>query len=290
MFSRFTEKHGRPGQEFFLHLGLHKTATTALQEFLQKNLTNLLHHDVRYIPLQRMRADVTPLLSTVDKAKRTKLFSLLESFPNKRILLSDENILGTPGDILSGALYPYARNRVETFCEEAGDRPVTLFLTLREPGAFLTSMYCEFIRHNEFLTFAEYISSFDVDGFSYAHVFRWLGKLPKNTRVHVIPFESSLGGGPDVIMRRIVHELVGQDSRVDFSLFPNKKSRSSFSLEEMELASDIARRAGPRMAQVFLNALDARDKRFGDTRFSPLPPALSELLQARYAEELAAWA
>lgn len=289
MFSRSTEKTGRSDQEYFLHLGLHKTATTALQEFLQKNSANLLHHDVRFIPLQRMRADVTPLLATVDKARRSKLFALLESFPNKRILLSDENILGNPGDIMSGALYPFARNRVETFCEEAGSRPVHLFLTLREPGAFLTSMYCEFIRHNEFLPFEEYIAQFDVDGFSYAQVFRWLKRLPKNARVHVIPFESSLNGGPAVIMRRIVEEVAGPDSRVDFNLFPNKKSRSSFSLEEMELATDIAKRAGARMAQVFINALEARDKRFGDAKFSPLPPSLAEKLQARYAEELAAF-
>lgn len=281
-------KSAQVEQEYYLHLGLHKTATTALQEFLQKNSAKLLAKDVRYIPLQRMRADITPLFCSTDSAKRKKLFEQLAVFPNKKILLSDENILGNPSDIASGVLYPYAKNRVETFCEEARNCPVTIFLTLREPAAFLTSMYCEYVRHQNFIPFEEYVAAFDVEGFSYVKIFRWLKRLPGNTRVIILPFEDSHNGGVSVIAKRIVEEVAGTSSGVDFDLFPKAKSRSSYSQEEVDLGATIANQAGGKMAQVFLNSLDARNQRFGKTRFSPLGPEAVAKLESRYAEELAA--
>ncbi len=275
-------------QQYFIHLGLHKTATTALQSFLQKVSSTLLAHDVRYIPLQRMRAEITPLFCSSDKARRRRLMDQLETFPNHNVLLSDENILGSPADIASGVLYPYARNRVESFCEEADGRPVTVFVTLREPAAFITSMYCEYIRHQEFIPFDEYVAPFDVGGFSYAKAFRWLKRLPGNARAIVMPFETSSGGGVEAIARRIIEEVAGRDFPVDFDLFPKAKSRSSYSQEEIDLAAVIADRAGGKMAQVFLNALDARNQRFGQTRFFPISADLTAKLESRYAEELAA--
>jgi hypothetical protein len=287
MMTMLKNKTGKVAQHYYLHLGLHKTATTALQSFMQQNSAILLGHDVRYVQLQRMRAELTPLFCSSDTGRRRKLFDLLETLPNGKILLSDENILGSPSDIVNGALYPFAKNRVETFCEEAGARPVTLFLTLREPGAFLTSLYCEYVRHNEFITFGEYVAPFDVEGFSYGKIFRWLKRMPKNARVVILPFESSLGDGVGGIARRIIEEVAGKDSRVDFDLFPKAKSRSSYSQEEIDLAATIAGKAGGKMAQVFLNALDARDRRFGSLKFSPIDAGLVEELAARYREELA---
>lgn len=278
---------GKKEQQYFIHLGLHKTATTALQSFLHKNAAALLTHDVRYIPLQRMRAEITPLFCSAEKSKRRRLMEQLEAFPNRRVLLSEENILGSPADIASGVLYPYAKNRVETFCEEAGNCPVTVFVTLREPASFFTSMYCEYIRHQDFIPFDEYVAPFDVSGFSYAKTFRWLKRLPGNARAIVMPFETSLGGGVEAIASRIIDEVAGPDSRVDISLFPKAKSRSSYSREEIDLATTIASKAGGKMAQVFLNALDSRNHRFGETGFAPISPDLCAQLKQRYVDELA---
>jgi hypothetical protein len=261
MFSRSSDTHSAAKRQYFIHLGQHKTATTALQDFLQKNTQKLLANDVRYIPLQRMRAEVTPLICHADKEKRDRLFGLLGRFPNGKILLSDENILGSPADIATGALYPFAENRILSFCDGANKSPVTLFLTLRSPSAFITSMYCEYIRHNEFVPFDEYIT----------------------------PFELSAGGGLEAIVSRMAEAICVPVAVLDFALFPKEKSRSSYAMEEIDLAAEIARRACPRMAQVFLNALDARDKRFGTTKLSPLPRDLEDHLQQRYIRDLAAF-
>ncbi|MES2982337.1 MAG: hypothetical protein V4727_08485 [Verrucomicrobiota bacterium] len=273
-------------QQFFLHLGLHKTATTATQNFLKINSGNLLTNDVRYIPLYKMRNDLTPLIGSLRAQKRKMLFNLLESFPNKKIILSDENILGGTGEIKEGDLYHYGKNRVLSFCEEAGKRPVTLFITLREPAAFISSMYCEYLRHSSFISFEEYIANFDLENFSYAHVFSWLKNLPKNTRAIVIPYEAPSEGIMLATAARILKETVGVHAMSSFSPFPEKKSRSSFTQEELDLAATIATQANGKIAQSYLNNLDAQDQRFGTKKFAPFDSSLVQRLNERYQHEL----
>jgi hypothetical protein len=277
-------------QSFVLHLGLHKTATTALQDFLMGQSKALLAAGVRYIPLGRMRSDVTPLLTSLEDGKRFRLASFLEAINKPCVLLSDENIIGTPGDIMEGSLYPYARNRVESFCDEQQGRSITLVLTLRDPHAFFASLYSEYLRHNAFVSFSEYFAGFNIEDFSFLEIFGWLAELPPHISVRVIPFEAAHGGGVENIARAIVEAACGQDHQVDFAAFPKVKSRSSFTVEELEIAADIAKTADPRTAQHFLNMLDGRSQRFGTTRFEPLSAELARELSSRYEADLAAFA
>jgi hypothetical protein len=273
-------------RKIIVHLGLHKTATTSLQQFLQANNPRFLQHGARYIPLQRMRTDVTPLFWSFEKPKRAKLTTFLQGMEHQTVLLSDENIIGSPGELPQGGLYSYARNRIQTFCEDMKDTEITIFLTLREPPLFLTSMYSEYLRHNEFIPFEEFIAGYNVPAFSYWKTFGWLHKLPPNTSTRIIPFEIDRGGGVVRIAREIVEAACGPESGIDTATFPTQRSRSSYTTEEIELAADIARRAEPKMSQIFLNALDARDKRFGTTRFEPLPADLVTDLVERYDSDL----
>lgn len=270
-----------------LHLGIHKTATTSLQDFLTAQTGKLLQRGARYVPLQRMRTDVTPLLWAVDRGRRARLVSFIDEVSQETVVFSDENIIGVPGELTTGDLYPYARNRIESFCEEMAGRRVTLFLTLREPHLFLISMYSEFLRHNEFVTFDQFLENFDIPAFSYRKAFRWLLGLPAHVTVRVIPFEKDAGGGVLHIAGEIVNAACGGDaSHIDINSFPAQKSRSAYSTEELGLAAEIARRADPRTTQFFLNLLDHRDKRFGQTRFTPIDPATVELLKTRYRADL----
>lgn len=277
-------------KKIIIHLGLHKTATTSLQEFLQANTGKFLQRGVRYIPLQRMRTDVTPLFWAVDKGRRTKLAEFLDAIEQETVLLSDENIIGVPGELSQGGLYIYASNRIRTFCEDMKDSRITLFLTLREPHLFLTSMYSEYLRHNDFVTFEQFLAGFDIPGFSFGKAFAWLRKLPSNTRVRVLPFEAGEGGGVIRIAKDIIDEACGPGSDIDLSAFPAQKSRSSYSMEELDLAAEIARQSCPFMSKVFLNALDARERRFGQTRFQPLSAATIADLTNRYRSDLASFA
>lgn len=273
--------------KIILQLGLHKTATTSLQDFLHTNAPALARNGVRYIPLQRMRTDLTPAFWAVDKHRRARLTQFINDIEQDTLLMSDENIIGTPNEIAQGGLYPFARNRIEAFCDEQADKRIVVFLTLRDPNRFLLSMYSEFLRHNEFVPFDDYIGAIDVSGFSYRKVFGWLAKLPRNTSVRVLPFEAAHGGGVIPIARAIIEEACGTESGVDPEQFPKARSRAAYSQEELELGAEIARRAEPIVSRFFLNMLDHRDKRFGSTVFEPLPADVVASLAERYAAELA---
>lgn len=273
-------------QHYFLHVGLHKTATTATQNYLHKNLDLLLDNDVRYIPLYKMRNELTPLICSARETKRKSLFDFLASFPNKKILLSDENILGGTADIREGDLYQYAKSRVLSFCEEAGKRPVTIFLTLRDPASFISSMYCEHLRHSNFISFEQYTRNLNIKNFSYAQIFGWMNKLPKNTRVIVIPFESPPENGLLATASQIFKHTIGIHAMSGLPPFPDKRSRSSFSQEELELAAIIAEKGGDRLPQEFLKGLDSLGQRFGSTKFNPLAEELRRMLHERYQQEL----
>ncbi len=200
-------------ETLILHLGLHKTATTALQDFLAGETKALLAHGVAYPRLARMRSDLTPLIASAAKPDRAALARFVDKVRQPVLLLSDENILGAPGDIVGGALYPFAENRVRRFCDQFADRRIRLFLTLRAPAAFLASMYCEYLRHNPGSAFADYARGFDLEGFSYAAVFDWLSSLPRHVAVTVTPFETARGGGVRVITERLLEAACGRRAR-----------------------------------------------------------------------------
>ena len=151
-------------------------------------------------------------------------------------------------------------------------------------------MYCEYLRHNPYLSFEDYVRGFDLAGFAYTAVFDWLSSLPRHVAVTVTPFEAAHGGGVRVITERLLEAACGPGHGIDPAGFPDTRSRSSYSVEELELAATIAGRADARTAQIFLNMLDSRDRRFGATRFAPLPPATAAALEERYGRDLAAFA
>ncbi|RYG91693.1 MAG: hypothetical protein EON58_18785 [Alphaproteobacteria bacterium] len=269
-----------------VQLGLHKTATTSLQDFLLSNAAILAREGTFYVPLQRMRGDITPLFWCAEKSRRAQLSRFIDGIEKPCLLLSDENILGTPSDIAHGGVYPYARTRIESFCGEHAEKQIVLLLTLRDPYRFLLSMYSEFLRHNEFIPFEHYIGGISLAGFSYRKIFGWLKDLPGNVRTRIVPFEPANGGGVVSIARTLIEECSGPNSAIDPEKFPAEKSRSAYSKEELELAAEIASRADPRVTQFFLNLLDARDKRFGSNKFEPLDSGLVATLNARYQKDL----
>ena len=273
-----------------LHLGVHKTATTALQEFLGDNGGALQRAGVAYPRFQRQRSELTPLIASAAPNDQAALGRFVEKVRQPVLLLSDENILGLAGDILGGVLYPYAENRVRRVCDQFADRRIRLFLTLRAPAPFLASIYCEFLRHNPWRPFADYMRGFDVEGFAYAQIFDWLFALPRHVTVTVTPFEAARGGGVRVVAERLLEAACGPGHGIDAGRFPETRSRASYSVEELDLAATIAERADGKTAQIFLNMLDARDRRFGATRFEPLPPATAAALEARYERDLEAFA
>ncbi|NNU81108.1 hypothetical protein HMH01_11745 [Halovulum dunhuangense] len=142
-----------------LHLGAHKTASTFLQGVLAKaDASGTLPDGVRCVPMDDLRREVTtrvghgPGLPPERAAQRLAraeawLMPLLERAGQSRLILSDENLIGTPREIVrTAALYPDPAGRLGALPRLLAGHEVELFLAIRHPGVFARSIYCEYLR------------------------------------------------------------------------------------------------------------------------------------------------
>lgn len=163
-----------------VHLGAHKTATTYIQNTLEKNLDRLNAQDIDFIPLQEMREQITVSAVRNDAEGvnqiRTAVHDRLCAKPRTRLLiLSDENLVGFPGNLVrDGALYPRISENVASLMEALSDFDCYYYFSVRSYETFLPSMYAEILVHRPFLTFFEYMATVDPETVSWRHV---IGRL-----------------------------------------------------------------------------------------------------------------
>ncbi len=262
-----------------LHIGLHKTATTAIQDFLESQQVQLEGRGVRYISRAQWRSENRP-----GPAKR--LANQVKTGASETLLLSEENLIGTPREFAEGGVYPESRKRLYALLSQVGNIPVDIIIVFRDPCRFLVSIYCEYVRNNHFMPFAEFIARHDVERFSWRRVFSWLYETPSNVRVHGLPFEQEHGGGVIPVTRTILELACGDANTISLSSFPKRKSRASYLAEELALAETIAAATDPETSSAFLRMIDHQGRRFGETSYMPFPGTVRQKLNGRYLEEL----
>jgi len=140
-----------PTMKIHLHLGVHKTATTAIQGLLQRNVAHLREQGIGYVPLNAMRERLTRQFMSHEPAA----FDLVQTFAEllgdgagqalPHLILSDENLLGTCGALAkTGQLYPQMEARLQHLRDLLGKGPeITVYLCVRNYTDFLASAYCE---------------------------------------------------------------------------------------------------------------------------------------------------
>lgn len=154
-----------------LHVGAHKTATTYLQRKLGLNIERLATHGIHYDPLNVFRKGFTPLLKEEEKRENEYVEFLNEKAASMTLLVSEENILGVPGELVrEGRYYGRASARLARTAELLRTDAPEIYLCLREYTAFVVSMYSEYIRHQKFLPFAEYREVFSASNFTWLDV------------------------------------------------------------------------------------------------------------------------
>lgn len=273
-------------KKLIIHLGVHKTATTSLQEFLRSNRPVLLRHDVRYFPLDQMRREITPLIGSAGLHDQQDLRNLISQQPQAATLLSDENILGSANEILHNSLYIHGEQRLSRIARLFGDYEVEAFICVRNPADFISSMYCEFLRHNGFRTFAQYTENFAVADFSYAKLFEWTRRPEHHIKFHIVPFEKEFGGGVAELVRRILVSACGSADDFPMQQLAQIQSRPSFTADEVALLETVAERTSGVIAMELGRILDRHGADRKGKKFLGVPADLSARLHERYKAEL----
>jgi len=158
-----------------LHVGTHKTGTTAIQTALKKNSKAMRAEGFAVLSppkcLRTLQGISTPRQMLVDQCRET-LAAYRAKFPGKRLIVSHE---GLSGDPLRG--YRNAPAIVKTLLEAFG-RDIHVVLFLRRQDEFISSMFVQYLQQGHswnFRSFRERVGL--LNWHRLAKAFRWFDKV-----------------------------------------------------------------------------------------------------------------
>ena len=149
-----------PVRHWRIHLGAHKTATTHLQETLTAVRRELAARGVDFIPNQLVRSQkLAPhaVAAAADRAAADRRpgaharghrgdLEPLRIGP-ETVVLSEENIVGMPEQILAVPFYPQAALSVARLASLGLKADLVFFLSIRSYDTLLPSAYAEALKH-----------------------------------------------------------------------------------------------------------------------------------------------
>ena len=261
-------------KNIILHLGTHKTATTFMQEILERNAKLLESLDIKsYTPniLRKLRyggmlrSSLSHKLAADEFAEINK--KLITDPLNQTIVISEENLIGTPRDFLqSKSLYTQSDKLLGGLSKQMEAYNVKILICLRSLSTFLPSMYCEYIRNNpNYLSFADFYSKINIKKASW---FELMQAVQRNFPTgEIVVWDYSVlreKGG----MRMVLKELIPGVSPDDLSM-PSKVVRSGMTHRCMNLIGELHRHLSVDEYQQIKQFLDCRMQWCSDDKFQP---------------------
>jgi hypothetical protein len=271
-----------------VHVGAHKTATTYIQAVLELNADALAGAGVAYIPLPRMRTTVThqvwwpnsPNLAAAEAEIRARMSAA--SGQPRRLLLSDENLIGTPpADLATHAFYPKARAHLARLVEllGIGSEP-TLFLAVRTYDRFIPAMYAEVLRHREFLSFDEYVDRLDLDTVSWFSLVEELCAVVPAGRLTLWRYEDFAA-----LERSIFAEMAPEAAVIELKTPADPQVRPSPPMRAVQALAALRQVLDDREVQRLVGPI--YEHVTGGPPFRPFARTDAEHLQSRYRADLA---
>jgi len=137
-----------------LHIGLHKTATTFVQDVLEQNHAEGLANNVLFIPRRRFRSEIRHI---VDKANAQNLRELdlakarLEAIigPYEKIVISEEGIVGKYKQLIGPQIYPDIDSNLKKWRYMLGDADVNVYISFRNYADLYRSAFSHAISRNK---------------------------------------------------------------------------------------------------------------------------------------------
>lgn len=265
-----------------LHIGAHKTATSYMQKKLALNVDLLRRRNIHYDPLDTIRKEFTPILNDRTAQDSEWLIELRTTSKSMNVLVSEENIMGVPGDIVrEGHYYVWAQSRLKRTCKLLRTETPEVFLALREYSGFTVSMYSEYIRHRQFMKFSDYLEIYEKSAFSWTRVIDDIFTAIPGARLSVWDF-----GNFRKIEKQVFQAMLGFDP--DILQSPEGPVRESFSEVAVRAFEALSGALSHAEMKKLINPI-ARNLPKGDQHpaFDPHAPETKERMRAQYKSDLA---
>lgn len=155
-----------------IHVGVHKTATTYLQDTLALNQAASAAAGTAYWTREQFRGSMSSAISA-DSHQRKAKPSLLKAILSRRsedpaaslkrfvpdgynLTISEENLLGGPRSAATGRAYYQAAQTLDVLKRALPDGEVEILLCVRSYAAFISSLFGEAMRHGNHFELNEY--------------------------------------------------------------------------------------------------------------------------------------
>jgi hypothetical protein len=198
-----------------MHIGAHKTATTHLQHTLEANTALLREAGVQYRGPRDFRGDGRTLQNRFGLLSEGEVSSphdpereLAELAGGaQRLVISEENIAGPIWQRNNGAagpLYPRADAHLAKLLPQFGGRPLSLFLSVRNPAGFVASTYTQALLGGRIQPFERFTEGLALTQMRWSNLVRRLSLLPDVAEIFVWKYEDY-----PAIQVRMLRKMVG---------------------------------------------------------------------------------
>ena len=280
--------------EVILHLGAHRTGSTRLQAILDANRDILAEEGIVALTPPRPGNRISPTIRDVvgalpglrqssfkrsRKLRKARAMFLdlaaqgLRDTATRRVIVSEENLLGLAFESTGEGLYVSAYSRLSAFRQLLGRSPSKIHLTFRSYDTFLVSAYAMRAVYGEQIPpFEEIREEILAARRGWPDLVDEVARAFPGTPLKLTRIET------DPVETRVQH-LVGSDLFSSFRLDGEERPNVAPTVEAMAEAAEVSGRA----------ALDDLVARHADgTRFDPLTDEGRIRLAQRYAEDAAA--
>jgi hypothetical protein len=278
-------------KEWRLHFGLHKTATTHLQDTLYHQREALAEAGISVVPRVASRdASLGRIFCGIGwrgylpvAVRRQMGSAVLHRLgcAGPVIVWSEENLIGKPEDLILDLMYPRMESRLRSLAAATDGGRRHLFLSIRDPAAMLPSIYAQSLRAGPpAVGFDELLR-------------RWLQRPPQWSGL-AARIRAALPGDTLTVWtlgayaadpQRILAAFVGIDRDLDLALPPPLATRRP-SAEAIAALEALPRVLRPSVWRAQAATIFGTDP--GQTVFDPLTPSQRELLAHAHLADLGA--
>ena len=207
----------KPQPQIALHIGAHKTATTHLQRSVQAHRAALRGQGVAYFGPLQLRGDKPSLgqrLSLFEQSGKGDPKGALAGMLRRatRLVVSEENFTGGLQPLrgqISTPLYPGAESRLTALAAAIAPDGIDVFLGVRHPARFLTSVYGQMLLGGARLSVADFRAANPPFSVDWADYVKRLMQTPGVKSVTVWRYEDY---GP--LFTQIVDAMIGPNTGV----------------------------------------------------------------------------
>ena len=263
-----------------LHLGAHKTATTYMQDAMDLSREELRASGIGYVPLMDLRPRVTERLGFGRLGLHGAVNRLLSEYRGcKRLIISDENIIGGLKPSAKWGFYPKHRKRLAKLLGKLGRQDFKIYFATRSYDEFISAMYCEYIRHGAFVEAEAYLRNLG-EAFSWAKIVETFVTLIGAENVNLWRYEDFSAAQHEIFATLV-------DAPADLVQKPAGRVRESLSVAAVQTLASLEPSRDPDEARARARAAAAaHPKGPGNPAFSAFSLAMSQTLRARYESEI----